>query len=110
MSADDVKGMPVKYKFFDMTKNKSGDFKNVFKDNEDGTVSDQATGLMWQQSGSDNYLKYDMAQEYIDGLNREKFAGYGDWRLPTLEELASLMEPKEMNGDLYIDPIFNKKQ
>ncbi|GJQ57902.1 MAG: hypothetical protein SCALA701_07030 [Candidatus Scalindua sp.] len=28
-------------------------------------------------------------------LNIEKFVGYNNWRLPTLEEAKSLIEPKE---------------
>ncbi len=67
------------------------------------------TGLMWQKSGSDNYMKYDKAQSYIDGLNRDKFAGCNDWRLPTLEELASLLESRKVDG-LYIDPLFDRTQ
>jgi len=27
-----------------------------------------------------------------------------------VDELASLLEPEEKNGDLYIDPILDKKQ
>ncbi len=50
--------MLKKHNFYDSDWNKSGDFKNDFKDNGNGTVSDRKTGLMWQQSGSDNYMKY----------------------------------------------------
>ncbi|MBD3305685.1 TIR domain-containing protein, partial [candidate division KSB3 bacterium] len=46
-------------------------------------VVDHATGLMWQQSGSDKELTYTQAQQYVKGLNQKKFAGYDDWRLPT---------------------------
>jgi len=72
-------------------------------------VVDHATGLMWQQSGSPNSMFYADAEKYIRDLNNQRFAGYHDWRLPTLEETMSLMEPKA-HGDLYLDSIFDRKQ
>ncbi len=84
--------------------------ENDFQDNGNGTITDNATWLMWQKSGSDNSLTYEDAKVYIEELNRTKFAGYNDWRLPTVDELKSLMTPKKMNGDLYIYPIFDKIQ
>jgi hypothetical protein len=76
----------------------------------DKIVIDHATGLMWQQSGSPNYMSYEDAKKYIDQLNRDSFAGYSDWRLPTLEEAMSLMEPEKSSNALYIKPVFDKKQ
>lgn len=73
-------------------------------------VIDHATGLIWQRSGSISFMTYSEAHGYIELLNREKFAGYSDWRLPTLEEAMSLMEPEKRNGDLYIDPVFDRRQ
>lgn len=73
-------------------------------------VVDHASGLVWQQSGSDKYLNNEEANKYVDRLNQDTFAGYHDWRLPTLEEAMSLMEPTQMNGDLYIDPTFDNGQ
>ena len=84
--------------------------QNDYLDNGDGTVTDRATGLTWEKSGSPDTLKYEGAKAYIEKLNRDRFAGHADWRLPTVDELASLLEPEEKNGDLYIDPIFDKKQ
>jgi len=72
-------------------------------------VYDGATGRTWQQAGSTEYLTYAKAQEYIAALNAKGFAGYHDWRLPTLEEAMSLMEPKQY-GELYLDPMFERKQ
>ncbi|MDP6583289.1 MAG: DUF1566 domain-containing protein [Anaerolineales bacterium] len=77
----------------------------------DVVVVDNATGLMWHQSGSDDQMKWDEAKEWVEDLNSaEGYAGYIDWRLPTVDEAASLLESSKKNGNLYIDPVFNKKQ
>jgi hypothetical protein len=73
-------------------------------------VIDHATGLMWQQSGAPEQMNLKRAGKYIKKLNQEQYGGYSDWRLPTIEELASLLEPAKKNGDLYIDPVFDPKQ
>jgi len=73
-------------------------------------VIDHAAGLMWQRSGSGEQWNYENARKYIFDLNRDKFAGYSNWRLPTLEEVMSLMEPEQKHGGLFIDPIFDRIQ
>ena len=78
--------------------------------NDDKVVIDHATGLMWHQNGSDNYMKRNAAKQWVRGLNSRGHAGYSDWRLPTVKEVASLLEPSEKDGGLYIDPIFSNKQ
>jgi hypothetical protein len=77
--------------------------------NGDKVVIDHATSLMWQQAGSDDFISNEKAQEYIKLLNQDKFAGFYDWRLPTLEEAMSLMEATQ-NIDLHIDSVFDKEQ
>jgi hypothetical protein len=72
-------------------------------------VIDHPTGLTWQQSGSSNFLTYAGAEKYIHDLNSQCFAGYNDWRLPTLEEAMSLMESKK-HGELHLDPVFDRQQ
>ncbi len=76
----------------------------------DKVVIDHATGLMWHQNGSENFMKKDKIFKWIDDLNFQGYAGYKDWRLPTSEEAASLLEPEEKYGGLYIDTVFGKKQ
>ncbi len=73
-------------------------------------VLDVATGLMWQQSGSKEYMSYDEANVYIEQLNNKQFAGHSDWRLPTLKEAITLLEQTKKNEDLYIDPLFDQNQ
>lgn len=50
------------------------------------------------------------ARVYAEQLNRNQFAGYSDWRLPTLEELTSTMESSWKNEDLFIEPFFDIQQ
>ncbi len=76
----------------------------------DEVVVDRATGLMWQQAASSEYMLYSLATEWIKNLNKRCFAGYNDWRLPTLEEAMTLMEHAPNSAGLYIDPIFNSQQ
>jgi hypothetical protein len=75
----------------------------------DKVVLDSATGLMWHQNGSDEYMKWNKVKDWIGSLNSRGYAGYHDWRLPTLEEAASLLESREKNG-VFIDSVFSNKQ
>ncbi len=77
--------------------------------NGDKVVIDHTTGLMWHQSGSDKYMKLNDANGWIKSLNSRGYAGYNDWRLPTVEEAASLLEADEKNN-LHIDPVFSENQ
>lgn len=77
---------------------------------DEKVVVDHATGLMWQQSGSYDYMKRKEVKKWLRGLNRKGYAGYTDWRVPTVEEVSSLLEASEKNGNLYIDTVFDKKQ
>ena len=112
LSKKEVKTMLIEKDFFDKEWYAGGTgFSNDFKIQEDGkVVFDYASGLMWQQSGS--YTKYKNFEEvntYIRQLNSKSFAGYSNWRIPTLEEAITLMEPDRNSGGLYIDSKFDKK-
>jgi hypothetical protein len=62
-----------------------------FKAHDNGTVSDTSTGLVWTLLDSyqelNGCLNFNQALTYIQGLDT---GGYGDWRLPTSGELASI--------------------
>ncbi|MBC8287559.1 MAG: DUF1566 domain-containing protein [Nitrospinae bacterium] len=63
-------------------------------DNQNGSVTDSDTGLVWQKGDSFHELKKGLnwyeALEYVAIKNSEKFAGHDDWRLPNLNELNRL--------------------
>jgi len=65
---------------------------NTFVDNGDGTVTDTATGLMWQQSTSRaSLLPWTAALAYCEDLT---LAGYTDWRLPNIKKLRTIVDHK----------------
>ncbi|MCM8774064.1 MAG: DUF1566 domain-containing protein [Candidatus Omnitrophica bacterium] len=62
--------------------------KYSLRDNQDGTVTDLNTGLMWKKEESPE-LNWEEAMNYCQELN---LAGYNDWRLPTIKEIATLID------------------
>ena len=80
--------------------------KNNFVDNGDGTITDQATGLMWMQKDSGKPMNWQEALEYAENL---VYAGYDDWRLPNAKELQYIVDysrSPDTTGSPAIDPIF----
>lgn len=110
--ADAVEKMLREKDFFDSSYHKEGKgLKHMYEvvtRNRAKLVMDRITGLTWQQSGSEKWMIFAKSQEYAENLNHNQFAGFSDWRLPTVEEAMSLMEPEKMNGDLHIDSVFEK--
>ena len=113
LSEENVKKMLQEKDFFHtnwywMGKGLQHEYKETTRHNEK-VIIDHTTGLTWQQAGSFETGNFKKAQEYTPRLNDEKFAGYSDWRLPTLEEAMSLMEAKSEDA-LFINSIFDKAQ
>jgi len=104
----EITSMLAEYNFFEIRKNPHGSFRNDLVDNNDGTVTDRATGLMWEKNGS-SFLSNRRAKKYIEQLNGQRFAGHQDWRMPTVEELASLLARKRESG-VHLSPFFDHKQ
>ncbi|PWU10306.1 MAG: hypothetical protein C5B51_04495, partial [Terriglobia bacterium] len=82
-------------------------------------VADHATGLMWQKDGSGEVMTLEETAAYTQKLNQDKYAGFDDWRLPTLEEGMSLMTnpaagvadevrvgAEIRKGVMHLDPVF----
>jgi len=60
-----------------------------FTDHGDGTVSDNVTGLMWQQEDDDWARDWEGALAYCEAI---ELAGHTDWRLPDVKELRSTVD------------------
>jgi len=86
-----------------------------FVDNHDGTITDKATGLVWQKcsmgqtynastngcDGSANSYTWQSALAECESL---ALAGHDDWRLPSRNELQSIVDYSRYN--LAIDTVY----
>jgi hypothetical protein len=84
--------------------------ENAFTDNGDGTVTDEATELMWSQDDSGAGLDWEEALAWVEEKNAESYLGYDDWRLPNAKELQGIVDygrSPDTTGSAAIDPSFN---
>jgi hypothetical protein len=65
---------------------------NLLVDNNDGTISDQATGLMWTKEDNAGGVNWQDALAWVSQKNTQKYLGFSDWRLPTVKELQSIVD------------------
>ena len=83
-----------------------------YTDHNDGTVTDADNGLMWDQcsmgqtttattansppacNGAASGLTWSQAFDSAVSANAARYKGYGDWRLPTVGELSTLVKGK----------------
>ncbi|MBF0336845.1 MAG: DUF1566 domain-containing protein [Nitrospirae bacterium] len=58
------------------------------------TVKDNKAGLTWTRSANiaGKPLSYDGSIEFIKKLNKQNYAGFSDWRLPSVHEFINLMD------------------
>ena len=110
MVESDIEEMILHHNFYLKKLNEKGGFLNNFSDSGDGTVTDHSTGLMWERGGSSSKRNQYAVENYIADLNDDKLAGHDDWRLPTLEELCSLMTKEHEKTAMYLNPLFDNSK
>lgn len=71
--------------------------QNEFVNNHDGTVTDKATGLVWQQADDGIGRDWQTALAYCESL---VLADHDDWRLPNIKELQSIVDYNHANPAL----------
>ncbi len=82
---------------------------NSFVDNQDSTITDRATGLMWTKPDSRGGMNWQTALEWVQAKNASGYLGYSDWRMPNAKELQSIVDysrsPATTNS-AAINPLF----
>ncbi len=100
-----MSGTPNKF-YFRMVRGNTSYGVNDLIDNADGTISDNATGLMWQQADNGTTYDWENALSYAEGFN---LADHSDWRLPNAKELQSIVDytrSPNTTASPAIDPLF----
>src|ERR1039457_4653090 len=69
-----------------------------YTNNGDGTVTDNITGLMWQQAVPSATYTWALAVAYCS--TTLTLAGYSDWRLPSAIELMSIVDLGQSNPSI----------
>jgi hypothetical protein len=93
--------------YFRMVRGNTSYGINNFTDNGDGSISDSATGLMWQQADDGNTRDWQGALDYAESLS---LADHEDWRLPNAKELQSIVDYTrcpDVTNSAAIDPLFS---
>ena len=83
---------------------------NLFVRHGDGTITDQATGLMWCEADSGFGMNWSNALAWVQARNAAQHLGYHDWRLPNVKELQSLVDytrSPATTASAAIDPVFS---
>lgn len=109
LSEEEVAGIISTWNFFEAELNPSGEFVNHLHSSGNKTIVDQKTGLMWQCDGLDINSIRSMNRK-VTSLNAENYGGFDDWRLPTIEEAMSLMEPLSNEKGVFLNSNFSKEQ
>lgn len=85
-----IKSYPLRARrYVRCVRGKPGYGENRFRDNGNGTVTDAATGLIWQKADSVKTMDWKHALAYAECL---KLAGRNDWRLPNVKELQTIVD------------------
>jgi hypothetical protein len=65
---------------------------------------------MWSKDDSQVPMSWEDSFEYVTQLNKEKYLGYSDWKIPNAKELQSIIDYKRSPKTTYspaIDKLFN---
>ncbi len=106
ISEADVRKMIHHYGFYERQIHPESDLPGQYfqmTSQDDMVAIDLRHNLMWA-IGVQIRTSAQNAQEILVNL---QYAGYNDWRLPTLEELASLLEPQQQTKHYYTSTFEN---
>ena len=87
-----------------------------FVEGENGIIIERSKGLVWMKDDTyqltKKWMSWVQVRDYALELNKERYAGYSNWRMPNTSEARSLYDKKHSNKDHWgqevpVDEIFN---
>lgn len=90
------------------------DWKELFRENGDNTISQVDEDLVWAKKDSrqelGKWLNWDEAVAYRDACNEQNYLGHNDWRMPTKSELRNLLKHTDAYWELFMNLPSKKKR
>jgi hypothetical protein len=86
-----------------------------FTDNDDGSILDNETGLVWAKEDSwpvaQDWLNFQESLEFVDEMNKKDYLGFHDWRIPEREEIEKIFMADSTilarsNNEIHLDTLF----
>ena len=86
-----------------------------FTDNDDGSILDNETGLIWAKEDSwpvaQDWLNFQESLQFVDEMNKKDYLGFHDWRIPEREEIEKIFIADSTilarsNNEIHLDPLF----
>ena len=76
-----------------------------FLDNNDQTMPDKLTGLIWSKDANPagSTKTWQQALDYIKTLNSQNYQGHSEWRLPNINELQSLVNQGQLSPVTWLN-------
>jgi hypothetical protein len=109
LDEQEISAMLGSKNMFDGQRNPSGNFRHQYEPRQAADlrlIVDRATGLAGMRQQNLVRMSLGKIKDWIASLNRVRYAGIGDWRLPTVEEAASLLQRNPAADKLFLDAIF----
>ena len=75
----------------------------------DSVVTDTLTGIMWQRFASSRPVAFGKLDSVTAAMNTTRWQGYSNWRIPTIEELLTLLTPERNRFGHYLPDRWNSK-
>ncbi len=88
-----------------------------FVDNQNGTVTDNETGLTWLKKDSRQFtgkwMDLEKSKKFAEEQNQAQFGGFDDWRVPKLEDVKTVFDRSFRsydfgNNEIHIPEVFEK--
>ncbi|HAJ94017.1 MAG TPA: hypothetical protein DCM41_03895 [Synergistaceae bacterium] len=105
----DLEGLWAKYGYYEycisMPTYKSAKYETSGND----LIFDVHTGLTWQTGSSKKKMNWYSGVSFVHDLNIKKAGDHSDWRMPTLQELATLLKPSLDEYCPYLSDAFQQQ-